>query len=254
MKSMLSILLWGAGLLLALSGRAEAAKPVTLDVYATPGAPTFKIKEAVFKNESPKNHHDIWIMQGGANDVFWYGTKTTVMVENYLRSWTAVADLATSCGATVIFQELTPVIPSIIDVWVPKTAPNEPKIKMLNSALAAFAAKRQLRLIKLYDDFKPHWNTSAGSWGLVLKSDSVHPSAEGAKALAKCWVEAIRDDIAARPHSPVRVAIYGDSITATTYLADQERPARQAARLLLQPGAGQTGHPPVKKDGTAERK
>jgi lysophospholipase L1-like esterase len=232
MKLSLTLIFKTLAMLAVLASPVPAITKVTVDAYGKGGAPTFQIKDAVLAEESPQSHHDLWIIQGGVNDCFWFGATTSTLVQCYLGSLTAIADHATTCGAVVFFQELTPVIPAIIDPQAPKTAPHEPKIILLNRVLKRWTQERGLRMISVYQEFKPHWSATPEGWCIYKDSDSVHPNEKGNRALGRAWARAVRDVVNKLPEQTVKIAVFGDSITLALTSKEGDKPSDWLLRYL----------------------
>jgi lysophospholipase L1-like esterase len=166
----------------------------------------------------------VWIVEGGINDIYWWGASNSTLTANYLASLTAIANYAKSCGVKLFIQELTPAIPSYIDSFNPTTAPHEPKIKQLNSLLADFGQSRQIPVIRVYDRFLPHWTATPSGWCIYQNASTVHPNATGNQALGLAWAEAVTGYALGQPQSPVRVAVFGDSIPAAVNFTEAAKP------------------------------
>ncbi len=176
-------------------------------IHGRGGAPMFQVLQDLEEDQNPQNHADIWIIQGGVNDIKWfynpsYPSSIFTEYQDYLGQ---IASYARDCGAVLYFQEMTPVVPDMInqwDYWMGLDVPG--KIPRLNTIIHNVAATYDVGVISLYDDFLPNWvNWNSGG-------SSVHPNTIGIQHLAEAWAEGIRSSI--RQSSSVYIG--GDSITA----------------------------------------
>lgn len=212
--------LWFMFMVLAVQGH---AMNITVDNYGWPGATASMITSRVLDTETTASHHDIWIVEGGLNDLNYSCGNYRYAQEQITSNWLQVQALADRLGVTVYFSEITPIAPGEDPIcsW----APCNPKIELLNLRLAVMALDYKIKTISLFSDLEQHWTKTADAWCLNLanngKIDGAHPNALGAQAIAEHYYSDIRSMLVQT--GPKTIAIFGDSIVATTYLPPDQR-------------------------------
>ena len=199
---------------------------VVVDVHATPGASLQQIRTNLLNRETASSHHDLLIFQGGKNNALFPGSNETA---NYVSIVTDVVNRAGQIGVPIFIQEVTPIIPEMLIQRGFNGNAYQQNIESFNAALGDLALNQGVRTVDIYDSFKPNYHTGVDAWcrnpANSGQLDGSHLSAKGAEELGRAWLEAIRSFVYPTPNPPLSVAIYGDSISATTYLPNNEKPA-----------------------------
>ena len=204
--------------------------PIVVDLYGHPGSETSRILSQLKLVETIGTHHDIWIFQSGKNDAAIFGGNPSFMEANYRNYLNQAIDYAQNLGVLIIVQEIEPIS---VDVVAARSDQNYAEtlqnlIIQLNSASAEICETRAIPYVETFDEFLPHYTTDADSWVRNPANgggnDGTHPSAIGTGELAGRWWGEIRNHIGG--FDPVRVAVFGDSISASVPLEPiQKRPA-----------------------------
>ena len=210
----------------------RAATPVSVDNYGLGGAPTDTIRAAIFARETTLTAHSIWIVEGGLNNINYYGANMPAVLADYRRDWTAILERGRALGSRVIFVELTPVVGPELDSQIGANAPAVPKIEQLNSLLHQMSNELAFPVIEVYDDFLPHITAAPDAWcfnrAQIGRNDGVHLNVTGAAAYGRALWEGIRPLVDAQHRT---VALYGDSIVLCAALNAADRPDAWIERL-----------------------
>lgn len=199
------------------------ALDIRIDNYGWPGATMAQVRSKLFDTETTMTHHEIWIVEGGLNDLNYTNGDYRLAQEQMTSNWLQIRDHARNLGVDVYFSEVVPVAPNedAKCTWIPVA----PKIQALNLHLAVLAQDYKLNTIGLYDDLEPHWTSAADAWCKNFANcgtiDGAHPNALGSKAIADHYYAALRAGLVR--NGPKSIAIFGDSIVATTYLPVDQR-------------------------------
>lgn len=170
-------------------------------IHGQGGAPTGQILINLKEDQTPQNHADIWIIEGGINDIkihpdpeiFW-----TVYNGNLAQ----IALYAKECGAKLYLQEMTPVTNAINEspYWMGLDVPG--KLPKMNGCQRSVAAECGQQVIALYDSFLPYWK----DWN--SEGSTVHPNETGVDKIAQAWTDGIKPDLT----KDASIYVAGDSI------------------------------------------
>lgn len=212
-----------------------AVTRILVSLHAVPGASIQEIRNTLLANETDAAHSDVLVFQGGKNNAL-LGDENAVDV--YRSTLQSVADRAQLIGAPLYIQEVTPIVPEMLDMRGFDGQSYQNNVLAFNAALGQLAEDRELSVIRIYDEFKLHYHDGDDAWCLNPANSGVldgsHLSAAGTEQLAARWVEALTDAILSNPNPPLTVGIYGDSISAATYLSDEQKPASWLAFFASQ--------------------
>lgn len=176
-----------------------------LTIYGQGGAPLQTIMNNIKADQTPLFHADIWIVEGGVNDIKWYSgpSDPPYFWTEYEGFHNQIQAYAQSCGVKKLYlQEMTPVVPDLVNndpYWMGLDVPG--KLPRMNGVIHQLARTYGCGVIVLYDAFFPYW----ADWSY---GTSVHPNATGVDHLAQVWAEGIQDNLT--PNVSIYVA--GDSI------------------------------------------
>lgn len=203
---------------------------ITVDVCSVPGLPLESIRNALLNGETSTTHHNLVIFEGGKNNALTAGQNTDYLVENYQAIIGQVRGRLQENKEPLYIDEQTPVIADVLVARGFDGYQYQANLEALNEAEDELGRKGGLTVIDLYDLFLPHYTLDAASWCRNLANsdsqDGSHLSALGARQLGLAYWQAIAPYVQAhRSQWPLAVAIYGDSITACTYLPDAQKPA-----------------------------
>ena len=208
---------------------ALASSIIEITVNAVPGATLQTIRDNFLAGETEASHHDLVILQGGKNNAFNAGGATSAMVTNYRPIIRSVQARADALGIPVFFPEVDPISPEILTQRGFNGTQYQTNILALNTALNGMIATDGITVIPVYAEFKPHYNETAEAWCRNLANgtelDGSHPNPVGTQQFGRVYWEAIAAMASALPDRPISVAIYGDSVMATTYLPAAQRPS-----------------------------
>ncbi|MCE5230609.1 hypothetical protein LLG95_13595 [bacterium] len=121
--------------LLCFSGLAAHALNITVDNYGWPGATTTMVKTRLLETETTATHHDIWIIQGGINNLNYSNGNVSNSKAQLSQDWLQIRDLARKWGVDAYYCELTPIASAEVDP-VTAWAPVNPKIQSMNLHIA----------------------------------------------------------------------------------------------------------------------
>lgn len=179
----------------------------SVTVHGEGGAPLFVILGNLKRDQTPQNHADVWIIEGGLNDIKWFCDGTSESLgfwTEYETRLNQIADYAQVCGVKKLyFQEMTPVVAELVNqnpYWAEIDVPG--KLPRMNEIIHHIAEEHNAGVIAVYDSFAPYWK----DWSY---DSSVHPNTFGADHLAEAWASGIRDSLG--KNSSIYVG--GDSIT-----------------------------------------
>ncbi len=203
-----------------------AVTRILVSIHAAPGATLQEIRDTLLANETDTAHSDVLLFQGGKNNALFGGGNA---VDVYRSTIQSVADHAQLIGAPLHVQEVTPIVPEMLDARGFNGQSYQNNILAFNATLGQLAEDRGLSVIQIYDQFKLNFHDGDDAWcrnpansGIL---DGSHLSAAGTEQLGARWVDALTDAILSNPNPPLTVGIYGDSISAATYLPDAQKPA-----------------------------
>ncbi|MEK7477896.1 MAG: SGNH/GDSL hydrolase family protein [Patescibacteria group bacterium] len=183
----------------------------SVTIRAQGGATLQMILANLKANQTPQNHADVWIIEGGINDIKWFSGANDppgfwTEYSYYLNQFTIYAE---TCGVKLYFQEMTPVVAEVINQWPYWLGLDVPgKLPRMNTKIHDRAETSGNGVIYVYDAFSPYWK----DWN--SGDSSVHPNDLGAEKLAEAWANGIRKDLA----KDSTIYVGGDSIAARVSL------------------------------------
>lgn len=180
----------------------------SVTIHGQGGATLAMILANLKADQTPQHHADVWIIEGGINDIKWFAGYDDAgdLWAEYFFNLCQIASYAQACGAKLYFQELTPVVAAMINqdpYWAGLDVPD--KIPVMNAMIHQIAGIDGWRVVDVYDAFAPHWVdwNNGGS--------AVHPNATGTLMLAAAWAKGIKGDVSKN----TSIYVAGDSIANT---------------------------------------
>lgn len=211
--------------------------PIMVMVNAVPGSPLQSIGDRLTSGQTLENHADLLIVQGGKNNALYTNTAEG-MRRTYREAVMRFKNHADLLGVPLFIQEMTPVIPEVQDERGNNSVQLVRNMQVGLQELHLLAEELSFHVIPIHDAFAPHYdNDTTASWCVNPvnggRLDGSHLSRLGTEQLARAWWQAIADHVRASQQRPVRVAVYGDSISAATYLDENERPGYWLMRFAI---------------------